>query len=180
MSKQLPRSDGIYKKRDLISSKAYWTLTGTATRVFEIFLLKRQIKKSVIGKHELRNIVNNGQIIFTYIEAEEKYGIPKSTFMRARDQLIEVGFIEITEHGGEHQPTRYAISNNWMKYPKESFKRPKSGNLVGQNTRWKKDTVKLDTIKKDNTLKSDTIPQINGVKSDASAIDIDIKDGCQK
>ena len=180
MDRQLPRSNGIYKTRDLISSKAYWKLTGTSIRVFEIFLLKRKMKKTTIGKHELNNIVNNGQITFTYLEAEEKYGISKSTFMRARDQLIEVGFIEITEHGGEHQPTRYAISNNWMKYPEESFKRPKSGNLVGQNTRWKKDTVKPDTIKKDITLKSEPIPEINGVKSDASAIDIDIKDGCQK
>ena len=138
MSKQLPKSDGIYKRRDLMSSDAYWELTGTAYRVLEIFLLKRIIKRTEIGKHELKNIANNGQIIFTYIEAKEKYGISKSTFMRARDQLIEVGFIEISEHGGEHQPTRYAISNNWMKYPEESFKRPQSGNLVGIKTRWKK------------------------------------------
>ena len=180
MDRQLPRSNGIYKTRDLISSKAYWKLTGNSIRVFEIFLLKRKMKRTTIGKHGLNNIVNNGQIIFTYNEAEEKYGISKSTFMRARDVLIEVGFIEISEHGGEHQPIRYAISNNWMKYPKESFKRPKSGNLVGIKTRWKKDTVKPDTIKKDITLKSEPISEINGIKSDAATIDIDIKEGYQK
>ena len=180
MDRQLPKSNGIYLERDSISYEAFWALNGAAIKIYMVFRLKCVIANRAYGKRKVREIMNNGEITFTYLEAEEKYGISKSTFLRARDKLIEVGFIEITEHGGEHQPTRYAISNNWMKYPDESFKRPKSGNLVGQNTRWKKDTVKPDTIKKDITLKSEPISEINGIKSDAATIDIDIKEGYQK
>ena len=61
--------------------------------------------------------------------------------------LIEVGLIEISENGGEHHPNKYAISNNWMKYPEQKFTRSKSSNLIGSNTRFKtKDTANSDTI----------------------------------
>jgi hypothetical protein len=147
MRRNLPRSKGVYLQRDILESQAFWKLSGSAIKVFLIFRMKCVIKNNSIGKHNVKTFVNNGEIQFTFQEAKVKYGIPKSTFLRARDLLIKVGLIEITENGGEHHPSKYAISENWRKYPDESFTRPKSANLVGRDTQWKtKDTVKNDTI----------------------------------
>ena len=93
--------------------------------------------------------------------------IPTSNFLRARDQLIKVGLIELVEDGGCHHTTKYAISNNWRNYPEQTFERPKSGNLVGLKTRWKKGTVKSDTINQSSTVKSDTNSNPNGTENDA-------------
>ena len=147
MRRNLPRSKGVYLQRDILESEAFWKLSGTATKVFMVFRMKCVFKKVNLGKREILTIVNNGDIQFTYKEALVKYGISKTTFLNSRDKLIEVGLIEIAENGGEHHPSKYAISENWRKYPDETFTRPKSANLVGRDTQWKtKDTVNNDTI----------------------------------
>ena len=147
MRRNLPRSKGVYLQRDILESEAFWKLSGTAIKVFMVFRLKCVFKKVNVGKREILTIINNGEIQFTYIEANKNYGISKTTFRNVRDKLIEVGFIEIKQEGGCHLPTLYSISDNWRKYPEETFTRPKSANLVGRDTQWKtKDTVKNDTI----------------------------------
>jgi hypothetical protein len=145
MQYKLPRTKGIFIEKDILASEAYWSLNGTAIKVYMIFLMKRVMKKSKSGNG--MSIINNGKIQFTFKEAQINYHIPKSSFLRARDLLIEVGMIKIKENGGEHHPTLYAISEDWKKYPEQKFVRPKSANLVGKNTRFKsKDTSNNDTI----------------------------------
>ena len=148
MKRTLPRSMGIYLKKDIITSEAFWALDGTAIKVYMVFLMKRVMVKVNVRRRFTKTyrVENNGEITYTFIEAKKNHGIPKSTFLRARDKLIEVGFIEIAEAGGTHHTTKYSISENWKKYPAESFARPKSANLVGRKTRWIKDTVDNDTI----------------------------------
>ena len=167
MERNVPRADGTYIRRETIASQAFWDLNGVAIKVFMVFRLKCRIVKTSAGKKEIKNILNNGEIIFTFQEAWKKYGVPKSTFLRARDQLIKVGLIEIAEDGGCHHTTKYSISNNWRNYPEQTFERSKSGNLVGIKTRWKKDTVKSDTINQSSTVKSDTNSNSNGTENDA-------------
>ena len=145
MKRKLPKTKGIYIERDILESDAYWGLTGAAPQIYMVFRMKCVFSNRSIGKRKERIIVNNGEITYTYLEARKNHKIPKSTFLRARDQLIKVGLIEIAEDGGCHHTTKYAISNNWRNYPEQTFERPKSGNLVGVKTRWKKDTVKSDT-----------------------------------
>ena len=136
MKRKFPNVNGTYLKSEIITSKAFWDLNGSAIKVFMVFRMKCRFGKKNIGKRETDSIINNGEITFTYQEARKNYGIGKSTFLRARDMLIEVGLIEISENGGEHHPNKYAISNNWMKYPEKKFTRPKSSNLIGSNTRF--------------------------------------------
>ena len=167
MKRKLPRTRGIYIERDILESDAYWDLTGAAPQVYMVFRMKRVFSDKGFGKNKARIVVNNGEIIYTFVEAWKKHSIPKSTFLRARDQLIKVGLIEIAEDGGCHHTTKYAISNNWRNYPEQTFERPKSGNLVGMKTRWKKDTVKSDTINQSSTVKSDTNSNANGTENDA-------------
>jgi len=167
MKRKLPKTLGTYIKRDILESDAYWDLTGAAPQIYMVFRMKCVFADRTIGKRKERIIVNNGEITYTYLEAQNNHRIPKSNFLRARDQLIKVGLIEIAEDGGCHHTTKYSISNNWQNYPEQTFERPKSGNLVGIKTRWTKDTVKSGTNNPISTVKSDTNSNPNGTGNDA-------------
>ncbi len=167
MKRKLPKTKGIYITRDILESDAYWDLSGVAPQVYMVFRMKCVFADRTIGKRKERIIVNNGEITYTYLEALNNHWIPKSNFLRARDQLIKVGLIEIAEDGGCHHTTKYAISNNWRNYPEQTFERSKSGNLVGIKTRWKKDTVISDTNNLQSTVISDTNSNPNGTENDA-------------
>ena len=167
MKRKLPGTIGVYIERDILESDAYWALTGVAPQVYMVFLMKRVLSDKGFGKDKARIVVNNGEIIYTYLEAQNNHRIPKSNFLRARDQLIKVGLIEIAEDGGCHHTTKYSISNNWRNYPEQTFERSKSGNLVGVKTRFKKGTAISDTNTPISTAESDTISNPNGTENDA-------------
>ena len=167
MKRKLPKTRGIFIEREILESDAYWHLTGAAPQVYMVFLMKRELSDKGFGKDKARIVVNNGEITYTYLEALNNHWIPKSNFLRARDQLIKVGLIEIAEDGGCHHTTKYSISNNWRNYPEQTFERSKSGNLVGVKTRWKKDTVISDTNNPISTVISDTNSNPNGTENDA-------------
>lgn len=120
----------IVLEQRLVKSRAWLSLSGAATQVYLIFRTKCQISKGYgkPGRHD-RVIVNNGTIEFTYLEAEKKYGISKHRFMRALDQLIDRGFIDVKATGmGVHKvKTWYAIGDRWRDYGTLAFceaKRP--------------------------------------------------------
>ena len=101
-----------------------------APQVYTLFRTKCQISKryGTHGRHQ-RTITNNGEIEFTYLEAEKKYGISKDRFARALDQLIDRGLIDVKSSGmGVHKvKTWYAISERWIDYGTPAFceaKRP--------------------------------------------------------
>ena len=167
MKRKLPKTMGIYIERDILESNAYWHLTGAAPQVYMVFRMKCVFADRTIGKRKERIIVNNGEITYTYLEALNNHWIPKSNFLRARDQLIKVGLIEIAEDGGCHHTTKYSISNNWRNYPEQTFERSKSGNLVGIKKRWKKGTAISDTNNPISTVISDTNSNPNGTENDA-------------
>jgi len=112
----------------MVKSKVWLSLSKTAKDVFLIFRTKCQIAKRK-GKPGKRGpvIINNGEIVFTYVEAKKKYGISASRFRRALDQLVEKGFIDIEATGmGVHKVTTlYAISERWRDYGTLHFKKAK-------------------------------------------------------
>lgn len=79
-------------------------------------------------KAELRisDILNNGQIVFTYAEAKE-YGISESTFARTLKKFVELGFIDVATQGNTFTdtPSYYSISDRWKKYDQPDFKKIK-------------------------------------------------------
>ena len=142
---------GVYHTKRFYSSAAYWGLNGSALRVWDIFYLKRQLIESKtaqelrIPQDSAQIVRNNGKIIFTYNEAKY-YGISKDVFTRSIDKLFYVGFIEITEIGGNRISNKYALSDRWMKYgtpDAETKRRPNKGkNMIGKKTRFtKKDKI---------------------------------------
>lgn len=93
---------GAFLPRELILSAAWRSLTSTAKDVLLLFLLKRRIEYVGTGKRKSKVIGNNGEIEFSYAEAE-KMGVRRSTFRLALRQLVERGFISLAEAGGLSQ-----------------------------------------------------------------------------
>ena len=123
----------------LIKSTAWLNLRGNAQSVYLLFRTKCQLTKHR-GRPGKRSdewvISNNGEITFSYKEAKKKYGITASRFVRAIDELIAKGFIDIVKSGlGIHRlTTLYAISLRWKMYGTPLFEmaiRPKAANNQG-------------------------------------------------
>ena len=118
------RGKNIWVAREMITSQAYLTLPGTAAKVLMWFLARRQY-----SKYERKDSVhwvnhNNGDIFFTYAEAQRKFGLNSTTFRRAIDNLIKFGFIDINHHGGGmvNDATTYYISDRWRDYGTDEYK----------------------------------------------------------
>lgn len=149
----------IVLEQRLVKSPAWLSLGGTAKDVYLIFRTKCVIVKRQ-GKPQKRGpvITNNGQIEFTYVEAEEKYGIKPGRFRRALDQLIDRGFIDVaaTGMGIFKTKTWYAISERWRDYGTPEFKashRPKP-NIANPGFR-KGNTVWTRGLKKKSSVKNE-------------------------
>jgi hypothetical protein len=128
----MARSRGVYLESKLFDSKAYKSLTKAQMRIYFEFMLKRRFGK--IRQKKKKILLNNGDITFTYAEAE-RLGYPRPTFQRALDKLIEVGLIDITYQGIggivtdngkiKGEPTLFAISERWQDYGADNFVKKK-------------------------------------------------------
>ena len=116
------RSDSLYFSIRMLKSKAYLKLSGTSIKVLNFFYIKKVVKKIKILNRSEWDIVNNGQIVFTYPEAVSK-GFTRPKFKRALNQLVEYGFIDITYHGGgmAKDKSLYSISERWKLYGEKEF-----------------------------------------------------------
>ncbi|HUU92201.1 MAG TPA: hypothetical protein VM238_13460 [Phycisphaerae bacterium] len=125
MKPRLPKSASVFVSRELITSRAFLSLTGKAAQVLMVFLTKRRVEK--LKRPDPRGnrfqIVNNGELEFTYLEALRLYGLTSKTFRHAIDNLVRVGFLDITKHGGglEGDRTRYGLSQRWRHYGTAEF-----------------------------------------------------------
>ena len=132
--------DKMFVSRSVITSKAFLALkTAASCQVYLIFLGKcrwEKMQARPMKREKEWRITNNGEIQFSYIEAEEKHGISDGRFKRAIDDLIRVGLIDITKTGLglKQEKSFYAISNRWEKYGTDAFivkKRPKRTEQLG-------------------------------------------------
>ena len=149
-------SPNFWIERVIPISKAYLSLELPASmKVLMGFYLKRQFEK--VNKNKKRSeyyLKNNKELVFTYVEAKEKYRLSEGVFKRALRELHEKGFLDIARHGdGIHRIVNlYALSDRWRKYgtheydkgeawPERSFNAGfRKGNTLGQYSR-KKITV---------------------------------------
>ncbi|MBT6296799.1 MAG: hypothetical protein HOJ14_09600 [Nitrospina sp.] len=118
------RSPFVLIERELLNSSAFIELPKTASKVFLWFLARRQfVGYKVKGSKEWSNY-NNGEIVFSYPEAETKFKLSRPRFSRALTALIEYGFIDINHHGGGmiKDMTTYYISDRWRDYGTLDFK----------------------------------------------------------
>ena len=120
----------------LVSSRAFLNLTGIAPQVYLLFLKRRRLVKLGRKGKEKWVIENNGKIVFPYAEALNKFGFTRPRFLRAIDQLVENGFIDIAHTGGGMMKdmSKYSISERWKDYGTKDFihkRRPKDTRGLG-------------------------------------------------
>ena len=143
-------------------SKAHQSLTLSARNLMLCFYTELRWT----GKGKKRQFTNNGNVSFT--EAEFKFNRLgcSATYIKARNQLIKVGFIKVTYRGGmaRGDMNKYKLlwvdevlhsEMRWKLYPDEDWEHeiPKVKDyIVGRKTRFKK---------KNNTLQKYTL---NGTK----------------
>ena len=158
MSKSL--SKNIWVEREMILSPAFHKLNGRSMKVLFLFLYRRQWKQA--ERKGKWYTTNDGQILFPYKEAKKKFKIPKSSFARAIDSLVEYGFIDIAHLGGGliGDCTRYSISNRWKNYDTERFvqkKRPKDTRGFGFTAKnWEDKTGRKRRIESKSGIKNNT------------------------
>ena len=143
-------------------SDAYQALTKSAVNL--MMCLYAELRWS--GKGKKRVYTNNGGISFSEAEFKSnKLGVSQ-TFINARNQLIEVGFIKVTYRGGmaRGDMNKYKLlwvddvrhnKMRWKRYPNENWEHeiPKVKDyIVGRETRFKK---------KNNTLQKYTLNGAN-------------------
>ncbi len=113
----------------MIRSKAFASLRSTSKQVILELYCRRQMMETSTGKGrnkvKIWHITNNGQIVFTYAEAQKLYGYTRHRFTRAIDELIEKGFIEVNTQGGlRQQPNKYTLIDAWINYGNPNFGQP--------------------------------------------------------
>ncbi len=117
MTKSQSGKNIIWTDRELRESEAFRYLTKSSLLVLMDFYAKRQVDKKT-----KKRMTNNGELFFTYAEAEQK-GYTRATFQRALDQLIERGFIDVTFTGAGlyKSASQYALSDRWQKFGRSDF-----------------------------------------------------------
>ena len=119
--KQTKPKNVMFILRRMHRSAAFRKLSASSIFVLMEFFYRRKVAKS--GREGGYEIINNGELIFTYAEAEKRFNISRSTFCRSIDQLAELGFIYIAHHGGGmlKDCSKYGISERWKEYGKSEF-----------------------------------------------------------
>lgn len=99
---------GTWVQREVFESRAFLSLKGFAPQLLILILAKRKIDNQ-------QNCLNCDNLIMTYAELGNKYGITQPRATRAFDNLMEKGFIKVRHYGGKFQQDRnvYALSEKW-------------------------------------------------------------------
>jgi len=168
------KRDAMYVSRRMVLESAAFAALGRMRSAIPMYVLllfytKRDIRKRRRPgtRDPYYPIVNNGELVFTYNEARERYGIHTRQFASALDVLLELGFLDVAYAGSGTQKdvSLYAISDRWRLYGTPAFvpaKRPQrssrigfqKGNRVGRPCRRKKkSTVSSDSC---STVSSDS------------------------
>ena len=148
MDIKVKMNKGCFYRNDLWFSPAYQSLSLSSRDLLQC--LVTEINKVKV-KRDWKSF-RNGELSFTESDYIKMTGRSKQTYLNARNQLIETGFIHRTHRGGNCRGDRamylvlidkdIKIENQcWRKYPKENWtdKIPKSkGSAIGKETRFKK------------------------------------------
>lgn len=113
----------IFIDREVLDSRACNALKVHGIRVLLHFYTKRKLAKHRDSKgNDIWEIVNNGELVYTYKEAVKR-GMSRKQFRDAIDDLIAKGFLEITHQGtGPGDPSTYYLTERWQGYGTEHFK----------------------------------------------------------
>ena len=117
----------IYILKEILESDAYRSLSKSAMLIYQDFLAKREFREVGKGKNKRWEMVNNGEIVYPFSEAEKK-GFSRQTYNNSLIELQVKGFIDITHRGKGGRPpakgtgdmTKFWIDNRWRDYDPET------------------------------------------------------------
>jgi DNA-binding PadR family transcriptional regulator len=116
--------DKLYLSKSLLRSNAFHSLGRTAIIVYLEFRMRCEVRqlKTKPGRADVWEITNNGKLEYTYTDAEKRH-ITRPRFMRALDELVAKGFIDVTYSGLgiRKDKSTYAISDRWKKWGTKEF-----------------------------------------------------------
>ena len=171
---------------ELYWSEAYQSLTKSARNLLWCMVAELRFTGKRGSKDKPFSYTNNGNISFTETEFKKQGLGVSETYLRARNLLIEVGFIEVTYRGGFARGDMntyrllfidgvHQLDRKWKKYPKENWRKdiPKvKDNTIGKKNRFKK---KNNTLKK-STLNGTNLPTKVDPYSETSLADKGVSD----
>jgi len=166
-------SSGVYLEAEFLDSAAFKELGKWEWKVYLRFLQKRIISKANKTKNRAaeRTIVNNGEIIFTYGEAE-KMGIPRREFRNSLDGLSRLGLIDINKQGSggrKRDATTYFISERWKRWGKPDFQQ--SPKPRQRNTKQGQGWALVNSMKKQKSVTNSTPKQpVSSDKNDTPSV----------
>jgi hypothetical protein len=128
---------GTWVERTLFESKAFLALRGLAPQVLILILAKRNFDYVKKGNKEERILTNGDSLIFTYLEAQKKYGISKPRLTRAFDELLAKGFLKVQHQGGAYKQdkTIYALTHEWAFWSKGVVFSKREKDCIGRGYR---------------------------------------------
>jgi hypothetical protein len=127
MSKEhsCPFQKGTFVKKELLTSKAFLSLSKTGKTVLLLLLLKRQMPGNFRNRKNLSKdtILNNGEIELSYKELAS-LGFNTNQSARGFDDVIKKGFCKMVERGGKGKGSYnlYELIDDWQKYGTPDFK----------------------------------------------------------
>ena len=139
---------GWYYPNEFWFSPAYQSIMPSAKNLLHCLVTELRW----IRKRRKKQYTNNGEVSFTEVDFKKRFHCCSTTYLKARNQLIKVGFIKQTYRGGmgRGDMSRYGIlvgtnllgnQERWRRYPDENWAheipKPKK-QLVGVKTQWKK------------------------------------------
>ena len=107
--KRKKASPGTWLTRELFESRAFLSLKGFAPQLLILILGKRQIDNQ-------HRCVNCDSLNMAYAELAKNYDITTPRAIRAFDELLAKGFLEVRHRGGQCQQDKnvYALSDSWQ------------------------------------------------------------------
>ena len=87
---------GFYYKNELWYSDAYQHLKPAAKELLHCLICELRWSWIKVGGKKSKVYANNGKVSFTEIQFKQRYGKCSATYLSARNQLIECGFIKQT------------------------------------------------------------------------------------
>jgi hypothetical protein len=154
----------MFIPRRMHRSRAFRELTTSSTLVLFELLYRRQMVK-IKGRWSIKN---NGELVLTYAEIQKRFGLARSTIRNSIDQLVKLGFVDISHHGGGMMKdcSKYGTSERWQDYGKEEFikkSRKKDNRKLGFNKDyWEKQTGRKRKKKSKISITNNTRSGITG------------------
>ena len=123
------KHDRMFISRKMVTSPAFRALKTPASYIVLFAFLDKcqwknlQIRPGCRDKSWVH--VNNGDLTLSYNEARENLGLSDGKFIRAIEDLIHTGFIDINKTGcGVHREvTTYWLSSRWQQFGTSEFEK---------------------------------------------------------